>query len=81
MAAGFEGRRKPKEFIKRLHKITRSGCWLPLPYYGVGPLEESFAGDERYLPSSDPQVLDWLKSKIEMVQLVNMEHKPCPATG
>ncbi|XP_022244299.1 vacuolar protein sorting-associated protein 13C-like [Limulus polyphemus] len=38
----------------------------------------NFSGDERYIKSNDPQVLEWLKEKVEKVLLVNMEDRPCP---
>lgn len=36
-----------------------------------------FTGNERYIQSCDILVLEWLKTKIEKVLLVNMEDKPC----
>ncbi|XP_071038592.1 intermembrane lipid transfer protein VPS13A [Parasteatoda tepidariorum] len=38
----------------------------------------NFAGDERYIQSDDPIILEWLKDKIEKVLLYNMRGKPCP---
>ncbi|XP_068086254.1 intermembrane lipid transfer protein VPS13A [Anabrus simplex] len=37
-----------------------------------------FSGDERYIESEDPVVLQWLQNKIETVMILSMEDKPCP---